>query len=176
MISNELSISHTLDDTFYATLLKKHPFIPLLCTPDRDGGRVTRCSSPSYDIIEGDHQYQIIIDIPNVKGNLRAEVLYGRILHIGMEMEEKSEISADAGSKVDLRFLLGSTVNTNHITLDHEDDVLTITAQKIEVDEKESDLAIPVPVMEHRQSSPVATHHKDVLMKESYNDRFEEAP
>lgn len=178
MFSNESILSPTFDDALYATLLKHAPFTPLLCVPFREEGKVTRCSSPSYEIIESDEQYQILIDLPLVKGQLKAKVEHDRrILHIVEEVFEDGadHVSPSGRKKFEIRFLLGGNVNTNQVALEFEDAVLTITACKIVADTTEGSTAINLPVLEHHLSAP-PEHTKDFLMvKESYNERFEEA-
>jgi len=168
----------TFDDALYATLLQHVPFIPLLCIPLRDEGKVTRCSSPSYEIIDSDEQYQILIDLPFVKGKLNAKVEHDRrILHIVEEVldDRTDAVSSPAGIKrFEMRFLLGCYVNANHVTLEFEDAVLTVTAGKIVAGSNEESTTINLPVLEHHHNAP--EYAKDVMLeKESYNERFEEA-
>eukprot|EP00557_Chaetoceros_sp_GSL56_P004722 CAMPEP_0176487664 /NCGR_PEP_ID=MMETSP0200_2-20121128/6268_1 /TAXON_ID=947934 /ORGANISM="Chaetoceros sp., Strain GSL56" /LENGTH=177 /DNA_ID=CAMNT_0017884539 /DNA_START=186 /DNA_END=719 /DNA_ORIENTATION=- len=176
MSFKESRLSPAYDDALDATLLQNIPFSPLLCIPFRDEGKVTRCSSPSYEIIESDDHYQILIDLPFVKGKLNAKVEHDRrILHI-FESTADAVYLPPRRKGFEMRFLLGRNVNGNQVAVDFEDAVLTITAGKyVAGSNDESTDAISLPVLEHHHDAP-AEYAKDALLeKESYNDRFEEA-
>jgi Molecular chaperone (small heat shock protein) len=177
MFTEESRLSPLSEDALYATLLKHVPFIPLLCIPCRGEGKVTRCSSPSYEIVESDEHYQIVVDLPVIEGKLHAKVEHGRrVLHIVEEVYEGGTLSPDDGRKrFEMRFLLGGNVNANQVAVEFEDAVLTVTAGKIAVEGNEGSSTINLPVLEHHLH-PLDDHAKDALLaKESYNERFEEA-
>jgi HSP20 family molecular chaperone IbpA len=130
------------------------------------------------------------MDLPNVKRKLYATIEHdGKILHIAEEEgEEKEEVAVvtsstdqSSGRKIkkrfEIRFLLGHNVDANHVSLDFEDAVLTVTAHKITIEQQENQAGenvVTVAVKEHHHDIP-SNQHKEAWSKDSYNERFEEA-
>jgi HSP20 family protein len=90
-------------------------------------------SSPGYEINETDDNYQIIVNVPDVKaGDMSVQLENdGRVLHIsGRRKVVKDDTTTE--TKFEKRFTIGRNVDTQKVTANLADGVLVLSAPKIE--------------------------------------------
>jgi len=128
------------DDFFGPTpLFLRDPFeelMPVLRNVDRVTDGVLMRSSPGYEIHEKDGSYQISVDLPGVKASdMKIELEdNGRLLHLsgGRKVQEGDRV---VETKFDKKFTIGENVDTEKMTANLVDGVLTLQAPKKEITE-----------------------------------------
>jgi HSP20 family protein len=129
------------DDFFRRRDPFEDPFFQSALMPvidrERPDNMILRLTSPGYEINEVDGNYQIAVDVPGVKAsdmtvNLENE---GRVLHIsgGRKVVKQGETTE---TKFEKRFTIGRDVDTQKMTANLSDGVLTLTAPKKKEEEK----------------------------------------
>eukprot|EP00586_Coscinodiscus_wailesii_P001335 CAMPEP_0172488780 /NCGR_PEP_ID=MMETSP1066-20121228/18515_1 /TAXON_ID=671091 /ORGANISM="Coscinodiscus wailesii, Strain CCMP2513" /LENGTH=236 /DNA_ID=CAMNT_0013256237 /DNA_START=80 /DNA_END=790 /DNA_ORIENTATION=+ len=94
--------------------------------------RTTTRSSPSYEIVEDDNSMKLIIDVPGVKAEdiiveIEAE---GKMLHVSGERVTEKDGNVSKYS-FDQRFGIGSQLDSDGVTANLADGVLTVVAPKL---------------------------------------------
>jgi len=126
------------DDFFAPTpFFLRDPLVelmPVLRNVDRVTDGVLLRSSPGYEIHEKDGSYQISVDLPGVKAaDMKIEVENnGRMLHLsgGRKVTEGDRV---VETKFDKRFTIGENVDTDKMTANLADGVLTLQAPKKQI-------------------------------------------
>ena len=96
---------------------------------------VLRRSSPCYEVTENDNQYQLAADVPCVKFNdINIELEQDRVLRISgrrnVNRSEEDGTVIASETKFEKRFVLDHNIDTEKVTANLQDGVLTITAPK----------------------------------------------
>lgn len=114
--------------------LIQHPAFDLMHSfqnePSFGLGELTR-SSPGYVMEEVDDKYKIQVDVPGMKASdINVELEHeGSVLHISGERKITSENSVKE-IRFDKRFTIGNNVESEKMSADLTDGVLTLTAPK----------------------------------------------
>jgi len=91
-------------------------------------------SSPGYEIHEKDGSYQISVDLPGIKAaDMKIEVENnGRMLHLlgGRKVTQGDRVME---TKFDKKFTIGENVDTDKMTANLADGVLTLQAPKKQI-------------------------------------------
>jgi HSP20 family protein len=111
-------------------LLPRHPAFDLV---PRDFGDGWIRSSPGYSMSEVDGKYSINVDLPGVKASdVKVELEHeGTVLHISGGRKIKTDKTREE-VHFDRRFTIGDNVDTEKMTANLADGVLTLTAPKKE--------------------------------------------
>ena len=126
------------DDFFSPASFPEFAAVPFLTNQNNRGppDMVLRRSSPCYEVTENDDQYQLAVDVPGVKlSDINIELLeHDRVLRIsgGRKVHKTGEGGTviDSETKFEKRFVLDHNIDTEKVTANLQDGVLTITAPK----------------------------------------------
>ena len=125
------------DDFFSPTSFQEFAAVPFLTNQNRNPPDMVLCrSSPCYEVTENDDQYQLAVDVPGVKlSDINIEVLeHDRVLRISggrkVHKTEEDGTVIDSETKFEKSFVLDHNIDTEKVTANLQDGVLTITAPK----------------------------------------------